>query len=360
MGFFDLVFYPLNYNLKQEERQWQEEQAGRQMDFQYDMMLTQMQHQEDFYNQYQSPAAMVRQYQDAGINPALMFGKGGSFSSPISQGAIPNGAMPNSTGSFDVNMNGFIEDIFNTLNLRTALKQEKLENENIAADTGLKQQQTKLLKTEEMKLYHEVMNLCETNKKIKAEIETEAARKLNIEANTELTTQQAVSEVVRQNMMEAEILLKGVQVAWTTADTALKGVQKQAYDKQMQLTDEQIKTEVQRRINMELEEQGLTLHNLGLDIDNQGKLITLDGKVVETEESALRNAIFQNTGVDPDNKIFGPISGLVYKFINMFREELPEQQNLPSTETSLIERNQIRDMRNRYWEYRKRIYNNDK
>lgn len=360
MGFFDLVFYPLNYNLKQEERAWQEAQAAKQMDFQYDMLQTQMQHQEDFYNQYQSPQAMVRQYQDAGLNPALMFGKGGSFSTPVAQGQIPTGAMPNSTGSFDVPMNGFIEDIFNTLNLRTALKQEKLENLNIAADTGLKQQQTKLLKAEEMKLYHEVINLCETNKKIKAEIKTEAARKLNIEANTELTTQQAVSEVVRQNMMEAEILLKGVQVAWTTADTALKGVQKQAYDKQMQLTDEQIKTEVQRRINMELEEVGLDLRNLGLDIDNQGKLITLDGKIVETEEAALKNAIYQNSGIDPDSWIFGPIAGFVFKFINKAREELPEAQNLPSTETSLIQRNQARDMRNRYWEYRKRIYNNDK
>lgn len=30
--------------------------------------------QEDMYNEYNSPAALVRQYQEAGINPALMFG----------------------------------------------------------------------------------------------------------------------------------------------------------------------------------------------------------------------------------------------------------------------------------------------
>ena len=32
--------------------------------------------QEDFYTQYQSPQAQVRQYQDAGLNPALMYGRG--------------------------------------------------------------------------------------------------------------------------------------------------------------------------------------------------------------------------------------------------------------------------------------------
>lgn len=34
------------------------------------------QFQEDFYNKYQSPSAMMAQYQDAGINPMLVAGQG--------------------------------------------------------------------------------------------------------------------------------------------------------------------------------------------------------------------------------------------------------------------------------------------
>ena len=36
------------------------------------------QFQEDMYVKYQSPQAMMRQYADAGLNPALMYGGAGS------------------------------------------------------------------------------------------------------------------------------------------------------------------------------------------------------------------------------------------------------------------------------------------
>lgn len=52
------------------------EQAQINRDFQSAESQKARQWQEDFYTQYQSPQAQVRQYQDAGLNPALMYGRG--------------------------------------------------------------------------------------------------------------------------------------------------------------------------------------------------------------------------------------------------------------------------------------------
>lgn len=45
----------------------------------------QWQHEEDMYNEYQSPAALMSQYQDAGLNPALMYGQS-TTPSPVDTG----------------------------------------------------------------------------------------------------------------------------------------------------------------------------------------------------------------------------------------------------------------------------------
>ncbi len=52
------------------------QQAQINRDFQSAEAQKARQWQEDFYTHYQSPQAQVRQYQDAGLNPALMYGRG--------------------------------------------------------------------------------------------------------------------------------------------------------------------------------------------------------------------------------------------------------------------------------------------
>lgn len=59
--------------------------------------------QEQMYNKYQSPAAQIKQYQDAGINPALMYQGGASFqpvgSSSGAQSVSPGSPdLPNGSG----------------------------------------------------------------------------------------------------------------------------------------------------------------------------------------------------------------------------------------------------------------------
>lgn len=66
-----------------------------QMQADYLMTQNDRQYQEYLYNTYESPAAMVRQYNEAGLNPAMMYSGGQSFASPASSGAqsLGNGSQ---------------------------------------------------------------------------------------------------------------------------------------------------------------------------------------------------------------------------------------------------------------------------
>lgn len=63
-------------NSEQSAMDYNAEQAQINRDFQSAEAQKARQWQEDFYTQYQSPQAQVRQYQAAGLNPALMYGRG--------------------------------------------------------------------------------------------------------------------------------------------------------------------------------------------------------------------------------------------------------------------------------------------
>lgn len=63
-------------NAERSAQDFSAQQAQINRDFQSAEAQKARQWQEDFYTQYQSPQAQVRQYQDAGLNPALMYGRG--------------------------------------------------------------------------------------------------------------------------------------------------------------------------------------------------------------------------------------------------------------------------------------------
>lgn len=63
--------------------------------------------QEDFYNKYQSPSAMVQQYRDAGLNPALMYQNGAGSASAVSSSPANAGSVvsPDFSGFGDIGTN---------------------------------------------------------------------------------------------------------------------------------------------------------------------------------------------------------------------------------------------------------------
>lgn len=50
---------------------------------------------ENYYNQFESPASMVRQYEEAGLNPALMYGSAGASVGPSA--SVPSGSTSGSS-----------------------------------------------------------------------------------------------------------------------------------------------------------------------------------------------------------------------------------------------------------------------
>lgn len=63
---------------------------------------------EKMYNQYESPRAMIDQYKEAGLNPALMYGGtiGGSVSSPAGSPESVNPGSPDIAGLIELAMQG--------------------------------------------------------------------------------------------------------------------------------------------------------------------------------------------------------------------------------------------------------------
>lgn len=115
-----------------EANEFTRQMAESQMSFQSREAQLARQWQEDFYNQYQSPEAMMRQYQAAGLNPALMYGGAGSPSSPPSTG------IPSGSGGSSVSPQGSA----NLVEAFVRLASLSAQIDNVEADTAQKRSQT--------------------------------------------------------------------------------------------------------------------------------------------------------------------------------------------------------------------------
>lgn len=129
-------------------RQWQSAEAEENRRFQVKQAEDAYQRQVDFYNSYQSPSAMVKQYEEAGLNPALMVGGSvGQTSVPTSSapsGSMPTGSAP--SGHVDSgDPSGVLSFVMNLLGFRSKLNRQNAETANINADTAQKEKQTSWL-----------------------------------------------------------------------------------------------------------------------------------------------------------------------------------------------------------------------
>lgn len=102
--------------------------------------------QEDFYQQYESPAAKIRQYEEAGLNPALIYG-GASGATSVPSASVPSGASA-SVGMPDSAASSLLQFILQASSLKSQINKNNAEADNASADaenkradTGLKNQQ---------------------------------------------------------------------------------------------------------------------------------------------------------------------------------------------------------------------------
>lgn len=193
---------------QREANEFTRQQAEAQMAFQSREAQMARQWQEDFYNQYQSPEAMMRQYQSAGLNPALMYGGAGSPSSPPSTG-IPSGA-----GGSSVTPQGSS----NIVEAFARLASLAAQIDNVKADTDQKRSETRMQEiqnyiaenTKDVTIQQATANLNLTNNeinKIAGEIQ---------ELGFQVSTQD-----VRRALMVADNVLKQSQVNHLDSQTAI-------------------------------------------------------------------------------------------------------------------------------------------
>lgn len=156
--------------------------------------------QEQQYNQYSSPSAMVRQYNEAGLNPALMYGSNlqsstGSTSAP--SGSSASGSTPS---AFAADLTGIASAFLGLAKLKQEIKESKSrENANNAAayasersglvanaDVGLKQSQTRLNKQISNLTQSQVREAEQKIKLMQSQSRTEEARKQYLVAQKSL------------------------------------------------------------------------------------------------------------------------------------------------------------------------------
>lgn len=110
--------------------------------FQADEAQKAREYQTEFYQQYQSPSAMVKQYQDAGINPAVMYGSAGSATPP--SGGSPSGGSSISA-NFENPLASFASlapIIANLKKTQAEIGRDKAQAANLDADSELKKAET--------------------------------------------------------------------------------------------------------------------------------------------------------------------------------------------------------------------------
>lgn len=230
--------------------------------------------QEDFYNQYESPSAKMRQYEEAGLNPALMYG-GATGASSVPSTSTPSGSSA-SVGLPESGAGSLLSFILDAVGLKSQIKKNnadadnaEADAENKRADTGLKQQQKewnpKLFQSEMDKNKATTANLLAGVDKANAEIdkinqdirESESRFKVNekqadfilaqtgktaieaanenlksqgIMANNRLVAQQVLTEMAKTALTEAQTFLANAQSAEVYQSAIRKQVENKFYE----------------------------------------------------------------------------------------------------------------------------------
>lgn len=111
------------------DRQFQSEEATKARQFQL-----------DFYNQFQSPQAMVSQYKAAGINPAMVanYGGGSSISPPMASGDSASSVQPTQSSGL-IQM---LSALTSVADLKSQMKLRGAQAKDLNASATLKESQT--------------------------------------------------------------------------------------------------------------------------------------------------------------------------------------------------------------------------
>lgn len=169
-------------------------------------------HSEDMYNQYESPAALMRQYQEAGLNTALMYG-GSTTPSAVDTSSTPGGVENTSpqTSGLDV-FSTIMQMLTQSAQVSSGIADVGSQIKSRAVDNKVKQQNAE---TERYNAETNRMNAENETRKTDAFIQTsEVERQLK---RSEINLNEKQTEV-----MEAQIVDYNSKVDARTQEVALK------------------------------------------------------------------------------------------------------------------------------------------
>lgn len=202
-------------------------EASINREFQSAEAQTARQFQEDMYTKYQSPQAQVRQYQEAGLNPALMYGRGVT---PVSLSGASNGPSGSAASAAPTGVAG-IDGLMSMLSTLAKLPSEvdlmQSQSDDYRASALGKQihnaYSPQLLDQELQKGHMSILNsqaalttaqfqwqLMDSQAKLNyVNSQLSEAQIDSVIANTEKTKLEQVTELLRQQNIIADTELKG-------------------------------------------------------------------------------------------------------------------------------------------------------
>ena len=197
--------------------------------------------QEKMYNQYQSPSAMVRQYQSAGLNPALMYGQNlqSSFNQPAAQNQLdPVGSalvaaqikqMNAQTANIQADTESKqISNTFSPALFKQQLEQGRVNIQNTLAgidkirkDIEVSDASIYRMQIENSLTSAQIDQVLAQADKTLIEAANEALRSAGIDANNRLIAAQVVTEELKPAYMALEMALSQANISKVGAETGL-------------------------------------------------------------------------------------------------------------------------------------------
>lgn len=176
-----------NRKIARETNEFNAQQAALNRQFQSQEAQIARDWQEEQYNLYTSPQAMVRQYGEAGLNPALMYGQN-------LQSSTGGSSAPSGSAASGVAIPAVAPDLSGLVGAFMGLSKLKAEIDNIGADTENKKAQAALAGSS-----------AALNDSIKSLNKSQMAK---IESEINLMKKQADSEKARKELIVVEAALK--------------------------------------------------------------------------------------------------------------------------------------------------------